>query len=132
MRSPALGFVCVLFALPVWAEAPPIRPGMWEFSMVGLPHKQQLCIKPDMVKDIEKLTQQNDPNSDCKTSDQSAKGSVQSFKVSCTKPHKYQATVTMNLMSPDNFSVQNDYSIEQAGRTQKGTLKINYKRLGDC
>ncbi|HKO87322.1 MAG TPA: DUF3617 family protein [Burkholderiales bacterium] len=124
-----LGASC---ATPAWADAPPIRPGLWEFAMVGMAHKQNVCIKPEMAKDIQQLAQKSDPGGDCKTFDQSKKGNVQSFKVSCTKPQKYEATVTTNLMSADNFSLQHDYNMERDGRAQKGSMKINYKRLGDC
>ena len=132
MRLASFLFLTALCSAAAWAEAPPIRPGMWEFAMVGMPHKQSVCIKPEMAKDIQQLAQKNNPGGDCKTSDEVKKGSVQSFKVSCSKPQKYEATVTTNLISPDNFSVQHDYSMERDGRAQKGSLKINYKRLGDC
>ena len=112
-------------------DAPPIRPGLWEFSMVGLPHKQSVCLKPDMVKDIKALVQRND-GGDCKMSDQKSSGNQQTFKVSCTAPQKYESLVTMTIVNTDHFSMQQDYSIDKDGRTQKGSLKIDYKRLRDC
>ena len=133
MRGSLLTIVLSLIALPALAdEAPPIRPGLWEFAMAGMPHKQNVCLKPDMVKNIQSLSQRGNEGSDCKTSEQSKSGATQVFKVSCTKPQKYEATVTTTINSPDNFSIQQDYSMEQNGRAQKGSLKINYKRLGDC
>jgi hypothetical protein len=122
-----------LAASPVWAapEAPPIRPGLWEFSMVGMPHRQSVCLKPDMVKDIKALAQRGE-GGDCKVSDEKSAGTQKSFKVSCTTPHKYESLVTMNVLSADHFSMQQDYTLDQGGRTQKGSLKIDYKRLRDC
>lgn len=112
-------------------DAPPIRPGLWEFSMVGMPHKQSICLKPDMVKDIKALAQ-NNQGGDCKTSEQKSSGNQQSFKVSCTTPHKVESQVTMTIMNADHFSVQQDYTLNRDGRNQSGSLKIDYKRLKDC
>lgn len=123
-----------LGALSVQAdEAPPIRPGLWEFSMVGAANnKQNVCLTPTMVKDIQSPSQRGKEGSDCKISDQSKSGATQKYKITCTKPQKYEAMVTTTITSPDNFSVQRDHSMEQDGHIQKGSLKINYKRLGDC
>lgn len=119
-------------AAPLTAQEAPIRPGLWEFAMVGMPHKQSICLKPDMVKDIKNLSQRQGDGSDCKPSGEKVSGNTRTFKISCTKPHKYDGTVTMIVNGGDNFSMQQDYSMERGGRTQKGSLKINYKRLGDC
>jgi len=133
--NPMRAFLLLAFctaAAAAHAEAPPIRPGLWEFAMVGLPHKQNVCLKPEMVKDIQSLAQRGEEGGDCKSSDAKTSGQQRSFKVSCTKPHKYEATVTMTVTNADNFSMQQDYSIDQNGRKQTGSMKINYRRLGDC
>ena len=124
-------WLCTSFcSASAWAQEVPIRPGLWEFAMVGLPHKQSVCLTPDRVKDIKNLGQSH--GSDCKSSNEKVSGKTRTFNIACTKPQKYEGLVTMTLNGPDNFSMQQDYSLQQGSRTQKGSLKINYKRLGDC
>jgi hypothetical protein len=132
MRGFVSALCLSLSGVSAWAQEVPIRPGLWEFAMVGMPHKQSVCLTPDKVKDIKNLGQREGDGSDCKSSNEKVSGKTRTFNIACTKPQKYEGAVTMTINGPDNFSMQQDYSLQQGSRTQKGSLKINYKRLGDC
>ena len=119
-------------AAPASAQMPNIRPGLWEFSMAGMANKHSVCLTPEMLKDTKTLGQQHDPNSDCKSSDETTSGNTRSFKVSCTRPTRYDANIVMTVNGEDNFSMKQDYTMERGGRTQKGKLSMDYKRIGDC
>jgi len=119
-------------AAPVSAQTPQIRPGLWEITISGLPQKQTTCFTPEMVKDVKNLSQQQTPDSDCKSSGESVSGNTRTFNVSCTKPNKYDAKVTTTINGPDNFTVVQDYAVEAGGKAQQGKLTLSYRRLGDC
>lgn len=119
-------------ATSVWAQMPNIRPGLWEFSMPGVASKHSVCLTPEMLKDTKSLGQQHAPDSDCKSSDERTSGNTRSFKVSCTKPTKYDASIVMTVNGEDNFSMKQDYTMERGGRTQQGKLSMSYQRIGSC
>jgi hypothetical protein len=115
------------------ANAPQIHPGLWEFSMAGVPMKQTMCVTPAMANDVTKFGQgQQPPNSDCKSSSPTVSGNTTTFNVSCTKPSKYSAKVAMTANGPDNFTMAQDYDMEMNGQRQKGSMTMNYKRIGEC
>ena len=121
------------FGAPAAAQqGPQIRPGLWEFTMTGLPQKQTTCFTQEMVKDMKNLSQQQTPDSDCKSSGESVSGNTRVFNVSCTKPNKYDAKISITVNSADNFTMKQDYSVAQGGKAQSGTMTMNYRRLGDC
>lgn len=115
------------------AQAPEIRPGLWEFSMAGMPIKQTMCITPSMTNDITKFGQgQEAPNSDCKATSPKVSGKTTTFSVSCTKPSKYDAKMAMTANGPDNFTMAQDYDMDVNGQRQKGSMTMSYKRIGEC
>jgi len=131
--SPRLVFAAALaFAAPAFAQSgPQIRPGLWEMTMTGMAQKRTICFTPEMVKDMKSLSQQT-PDSDCKSSGEKVSGNTRSFNVSCTKPNKYDAKVSVTMNGPDNFTMSQDYNVTRAGKAQSGTMSIAYRRLGDC
>ena len=115
------------------ADAPQMRPGLWEFSMSGMPMKQSICITPDMAKDVTRLGKDDKvPNSDCKSSAPKVSGKTTTFDISCTKPSKMNTKMTLTSRDPDNFTMAQDYDMEMNGQRQKGSMTMTYKRIGDC
>jgi hypothetical protein len=110
-----------------------VRPGLWEVSISGLGDRTQtICLTPEMVKDMRNLTERRDPSSDCKPSKETISGNTRTFQVSCTKPVRYQANISMTLSGSDRFSIKQDFSTEVNGRTQRGSLSMTYVRIGEC
>lgn len=122
-----------LLSVSAWAQEGAMRPGLWEFSMSGMPMKQTICITPDMTKDVTKMGRDDKgPQTDCKSSTPKVSGKTTTFTMSCTKPNKMNSKMTLTTHSPDSFTMTQDYDMEMGGQHQKGTTTMNYKRLGDC
>jgi hypothetical protein len=122
----------LIAAAPAFAQqGPQIRPGLWEMTMTGLPQKQTVCFTPEMVKDMKSLSQQT-PDSDCKSSGETVSGSTRTFNVSCTKPDKYDAKISVTVNGPDNFTMTQNYTMDRGGKGQSGTMSIAYRRVGEC
>jgi hypothetical protein len=112
----------LIAAAPAFAQSgPQIRPGLWEMTMTGLPQKQTVCFTPDMVKDMKSLSQQK-----------AVSGNTRTFNVSCTKPNKYDAKISVTVNGPDNFTMTQNYTMERGGKGQSGTMAIAYRRVGEC
>jgi hypothetical protein len=119
-------------AAPAYAQqTPQIRPGLWEMTFTGMPQKQTVCFTPEMVKDMKSLSRQT-PDSDCKSSGESVAGNTRTFNVSCTKPNKYNAKISVTVNGPDNFTMTQNYTMDRGGKAQSGTMSIAYRRLGEC
>jgi hypothetical protein len=127
-----LAAVVAVAAAPAFGQAgPQIRPGLWEMTLTGMPQKQTVCFTPEMVKDMKSLSQQT-PDSDCKSSGEAVSGNTRTFNVSCTKPNKYDAKISVTVNSSDNFTMTQNYTVAQGGKAQSGTMKVSYRRLGEC
>jgi hypothetical protein len=119
-------------AAPAYAQqTPQIRPGLWEMTFTGMPQKQTVCFTPEMVKDMKSLSRQT-PDSDCKSSGESVAGNTRTFNVSCTKPNKYNAKISVTVNGPDHFTMTQNYTMDRGGKAQSGTMSIAYRRLGEC
>jgi hypothetical protein len=105
---------------------------MWEMTMTGLPQKQTVCFTPDMVKAMKSLSQQKTPDSDCKSSGEAVSGNTRTFNVSCTKPNKYDAKISVTVNGPDNFTMTQNYTMDRGGKGQSGTMSVAYRRVGEC
>lgn len=128
-----LAAVVTLWAAPALAQpGPQIRPGLWEMTLSGMPQKQTTCFTPEMVKDMKSLSQQRTPDSDCKSSGESVSGNTRTFNVSCTKPNKYDAKISITVNAADNFTMTQNYNVTQGGKAQSGTMTIAYRRVGEC
>jgi hypothetical protein len=122
-------------AAPAFAQqGPQIRPGLWEMTLTGMKQTQKICFTPEMVKDMKSLSQQRTPDSDCKASGEAVSGNTRTFNVSCTKPNKYDAKISLTVNGPDNFTMTQNYTMERGGKgqSQSGTMSVAYRRLGDC
>jgi len=131
----ALPAVVLALAAPAFAQTgPQIRPGLWEMTMTGMAQKRMVCFTPEMVKDMKSLSQQKTPESDCKSSGESVSGNTRTFNVSCTRPNKYDAKISVTVNGPDNFAMTQNYTMERGGKgqAQSGTMSIAYRRIGDC
>jgi Protein of unknown function (DUF3617) len=128
----ALALGIGVIATPAAAEGPQLRPGLWEISISGMPQKHTQCFTPEMVKDVKNLAQRGEKSADCKPSNEKVTGNTRTFQVSCTKPNKYDATISLTMNGPDNFTMTQNYSVDAGGKAQKGTLTMSYRRLGDC
>ena len=123
----------LIAAAPAFAQqGPQIRPGLWEMTMTGLPQKQTVCFTPDMVKDMKSLSQRKTPDSDCKSSGEAVSGNTRTFNVSCTKPNKYDAKISVTVNGPDNFTMTQNYTMDRGGKGQSGTMSVAYRRVGEC
>ena len=123
----------LMLAAPAFAQpGPEIRPGLWEMTLSGMPQKQTICFTPEMVRDMKSLSQQKTPDSDCKSSGESVAGNTRTFNVSCTRPNKYDAKISLTVNGPDNFTMTQNYSVAQGGKAQSGTMTIAYRRVGEC
>jgi len=110
-----------------------VRPGLWEVSVSGMgDRRQEICLTPAMVRDMRKLTQREDPSSDCRPSKEKVSGNTRSFDVSCTRPVRYQAHIALTVSGPDRFVIKQDFKTEINGRTQSGSLSMTYARVGEC
>src|SRR5262245_2424094 len=135
MPTRLLVAAALVAATPALAQTgPQIRPGLWEMTLSGMPQKQTVCFTPEMVKDMKSLSQQKTPDSDCKSSGESVSGSTRTFNVSCTRPNKYDAKISITVNGPDNFAMTQNYTMERGGKgqAQSGTMSVAYRRLGDC
>jgi hypothetical protein len=120
-------------AVPAAAQTPDIRPGLWEFTMSAAKGMtQKICFTPAMVKDMKGVAAKGDPSSDCRSSKEKATGATRTFHVSCTKPSKYEADVSMTVHGPDHFSMTQDYVTEHGGKKSPGKMSFVYRRVGDC
>lgn len=122
----------VLASTQAVAQQPQIRPGLWELTMSGMPQKQTVCFTPEMVKDAKSLAQRGQQSGDCKSSNEKVTGKTRTFNVSCTKPNKYDATISLTVNGPDHFTMVQDYAVDAGGKSQKGKLTMSYRRLGEC
>ena len=123
----------LVLAAPAFAQqGPQIRPGLWEMTLSGMPKKQTVCFTPEMVKDMKSLSQQKNPENDCKSSGEAVSGGTRTFNVSCTKPNKYDAKISLTVNGPDNFTMTQHYTMDRGGKGQSGTMSIAYRRLGEC
>jgi len=123
----------LVLAAPAFAQTgPQIRPGLWEMTLSGMPQKQTVCFTPEMVKDMKSLSQQKTPDSDCKSSAEAVSGNTRTFNVSCTKPNKYDAKISIAMNGPDNFTMTQNYTVDHGGKAQSGTMSIAYRRMGEC
>jgi len=130
-----LAAVATLSAASAFAQqGPQIRPGLWEMTLTGMKQTQKICFTPEMVKDMKSLSQQRTPDSDCKSSGEAVSGNTRTFNVSCTKPNKYDAKISLTVNGPDNFTMTQNYTMERGGKgpSQSGTMSVAYRRLGDC
>ena len=119
-------------AAPAFAQVgPQIRPGLWEMTLSGMTQKQTICFTPEMVKDMKNLPQQGTDN-DCKSSGESVSGNTRAFNVSCTRPNKYDAKISITASGPDAFTMTQKYNVSQGGKAQSGTMTVAYRRLGEC
>jgi hypothetical protein len=118
---------------PAAAQAPEIRPGLWEFSMSAAKGmSQKICFTPAMVKDMKGVAAKGDPSSDCKSSGEKVAGATRTFRVSCTKPTKYDADIALTVHGPDHFSMTQDFVAQHGGKSQAGKMTFVYRRVGDC
>ena len=132
---PRLLLAAAFAAAPAFAQqGPQIRPGLWEMTLTGMKQTQKICFTPEMVKDMKSLSQQRTPDSDCKSSGEAVSGNTRTFNVSCTKPNKYDAKISLTVNGPDNFTMTQNYTMERGGKgqSQSGTMSVAYRRLGDC
>ena len=49
-----------------------------------------------------------------------------------TNPVIEDATISLTVNGPDNFTMVQDYAVEAGGKAQKGKLTMSYRRLGEC
>lgn len=132
-RQAVAALAVLALAAPAAAQAPEIRPGLWEFTMSAAKGmSQKICFTPAMVKDMKGVAAKGDPSSDCKTSNEKVAGGTRSFHVSCTKPAKHEADVTVTVHGPDHFSMTQDYVSEHGGKKNAGKMSFVYRRVGDC
>lgn len=118
---------------PAFAQSgPQIRPGLWEMTLSGMKQKQTVCFTPEMVKDMKSLSQQKTPDSDCKSSGEAVSGNTRTFNVSCTRPNKYDAKISVTVNGPDDFTMTQNYTMDRGGKGHSGTMSIAYRRLGEC
>jgi hypothetical protein len=121
-----------LLATAAFAKAPEMRPGLWEFTMSGIPMKQTVCITPEMANDVTKLGKDDSMPNDCKHTAPKVSGKSTNFDISCTKPLKMKTRMTLTSHSSDSFTMAQDFDMEIDGQRQKGSMNIDYKRVGDC
>ena len=132
--------MCAALLAAAWLACPAVarsqvdvRPGLWEVSITGIgERKQTICLTPEMVRDMRNLTQRQDPASDCRPSQEKVSGNTRSFVVSCTRPVRYQANITVTVSGADRFAMQQDFTTEINGRSQSGSLFMHYARIGEC
>ncbi len=132
-HRPLVAAALLTLAAPAFAQqGPQIRPGLWEMTLSGMPQKQTICFTPEMVQDMKSLSQQKPPDSDCKSSGEAVTGNTRTFNVSCTRPNKYDAKISLTVNGPDNFTMTQNYSVAQGGKAQSGTMTMTYRRVGEC
>lgn len=134
-QSLAAAIATALILAPGAATAvqPDIRPGLWEFTMIGMAGmKQQVCLTPAMVKDMKQIAAKGDVSSDCKLSNEKVSGATRSFDISCTRPARYDGKVAITVAGPDSFSMSQDYVVDHGGQKMAGKMAMTYRRVGDC
>jgi hypothetical protein len=133
-HAAALAAVLLAIAAPASAQSPQIRPGLWEITISGMPQKQTTCFTPEMVKDVKSLAQRGQQSGDCKSSNPKTAGNTHTVDISCTKPNKYDAKISVTVNGPDNFTMTQNYTMDRGGKgqSQSGTMSIAYRRVGEC
>jgi hypothetical protein len=134
---PTPAALCLLafaaLAAPAAAQVPEIRPGLWEFTMSAAKGmSQKICFTNAMVKDLKGVAAKGDPSSDCRSSGEKVAGATRTFRVSCTKPTKYDADIALTVHGPDHFSMTQDFVADHGGKSQAGKMTFVYRRVGDC
>lgn len=132
-RIPRALCLAALAAAPAAAQAPEIRPGLWEFTLSAAKGaSQKICFTSAMVKDLKGVAAKGDPSSDCRSSGEKVAGATRTFRVSCTKPAKYDADIALTVHGPDHFSLTQDFVAQHGGKSQAGKMTFVYRRVGDC
>jgi hypothetical protein len=94
--------------------------------------KQKVCFTPAMMSDMKGIAAKGIAASDCKASQEKVSGKSRTFDVSCTKPQKYDARITVTVESPESFAMAQEYNSEFNGQKFQGSMKMTYRRLGEC
>jgi hypothetical protein len=124
-----------LLALPLAASAA-LTPGMYEYTMTmnmpgmgSMPARTiQRCVSASDLSGATKgYGAPARDGSDCKMTDFSESGGKFSYKMSCTKPDKMDATVTGTATAT---SMSTDMTMNMKGGTM--TQSTTAKRIGDC
>jgi hypothetical protein len=130
----------LLAAAPAFAQAPQVRPGMWEYKMrmqmggdadsKGQPMQMEhkACLTREQIARSEHVVPRQDGDkSDCRMIKQSVSGNTVTFTMECSKPEPMR-TEGRTSFKGDSFESDMTFS----GRAQKFRQQISARRLGDC
>ena len=122
-----------LLALPL-AAAAALTPGMYEYTMtmnmsgMSMPARTiQRCLTAEEANAKDSYAGTQRDGSDCKISDYAESGGKFSYKMSCSKPDKMNATVT-GAGTATTVSMTMTMTMDGGTMTQT----TNGKRIGDC
>lgn len=133
IATAAIAWCAALLPTVASAQQGPMRPGLWEFSMSGMPMQQTVCITPEMARDVTHMgRREQGSQTDCKSSTPQVSGNVTTFTVSCTKPDRMTSKMTLTRIGADKVSMTQEYDMTMRGQRRKGTTTMNYTRLGEC
>ena len=139
--------VCVTALAPsdAAAQAPPMRPGLWEVSvqteMVGMPMAMPMitashCVTPDMLESPDGVfqggplggpMQMDQTQSDCAMEEYNVSGQTVTWTMSCTQPQA--VTVTGEMTFTDDRYTGTMQSTTPAGPM---TMNLDARRVGAC
>jgi hypothetical protein len=100
--------------------------------MQGAPVGPKVCITPEMAGDMKNMAQKPNGENDCKMSNETVSGNTRTFQMTCTKPDKYDGTISLTVNSADSFKMATKYDAVIDGKKQKGDIAMTYRRVGEC
>jgi hypothetical protein len=122
------------------AQAPNMRPGLWEITMTnempGMPAAAQKpfvsrsCVKPEQAKDPQQVLPR-DARSKGETTDYKTVGNTATWKMSCTGEQAAKGTGKITWRG-DSYEGLNVIEMGQGGQTMTMSQKYVGRRVGDC
>jgi len=133
---PGVLAAALALAAPALAQAPQVRPGLWEYRMkmdmdgkaqpMQMEHKACLS-KEQIAKSEHVVPRQGGDKSDCRMLTQGVAGSTVTFVMECSRPEPMR-TEGRTTFKGDSFESDMTFT----GRGQKFRQQISARRLGEC
>ncbi len=136
MRRLGVLAAALLLAVQAAAQAPQVRPGLWEYKMkmdmggkaqpMQMEHKACLT-KEQIAKSEHVVPRQSGDKSDCRVTSQNVSGNSVTFVMECSKPEPMR-TEGRTTFKGDSFESDMTFT----GRGQKFRQQISARRVGEC
>lgn len=122
-------------------EAPAMKPGLWETSIVEQTAKStdkrtitsRTCYSAEDVKSVERvLPQQRDFGMKCQHREIKAQGSVVTWKLTCSGKEGSSAGPVKMTLGAESYTAQATLDVKTNGKARKVEQNITGKLVGAC